>query len=215
MFSYRVAGTGGSVYQRALGERFALLDPGLQRYFGPPPAGCVGIGDGVYDTAGCRVAALRPVFAALATRRILFPESGRGVPFAIRNEPGPDGTLSAVRVFRFPHVVRRMEDRMAAVGDRIVDRLGRRGGLEVELVPTVSDGALRLTSRRLALRVRRLRVPLPRLAVVVVEERADPSHPERRQRVDVAIRMPVLGEVFAYRGSFEYRWEPASAGSRA
>lgn len=200
MFSYSDA----SVYQRVLGEDFARLDGRLRRYFGPIPAGGAGRGKGEYDVAGLSVRALRPVFAWLAWRRILFPELDRHVPFSVTNTPDASGSLRAVRTFALPGRTRMMEDTMSAVDGRLVDRLGRRRGLEVDLHPEVIDGGLRMTSGRCALRVLGIRVPLPRFARVTIDERVDPSDPTR-QRVDVRLRLVGFGEVFRYTGSFEYR----------
>jgi hypothetical protein len=192
-----------SVYQRALGGEFAKLDPRLQRYFGPIPAGCVGSGSGVYEIAGSRLRWLRPVLALIASRHVLFPEFGRDVPFTVINTPGSDGGLSAVRTFEFPERTRIMEDTMTAGNGRIVDRLGKRRGLEVAIRVAVVAGALHMTSTGIALRAGRARIPLPRLATMHLVERTDPADPSR-QRVDVRIAAPLVGEVFRYTGSFEY-----------
>lgn len=197
-----------SVYQRVLGERFAELDPRLQRYFGEIPAGSVGRGEGVYAEAGSRHRWLRPLLAWLAWRRILFPEHGRDVPFTVVNTPGRDGSLSAERRFALPQRERMMVDTMRARHGRLVDRLGRRRGLEADLHLSVHDGGLRMRSGAFRLRLGSLRLPLPRLAVMTLDERTSPADPER-QRVDVRIVAPLLGEVFVYRGDFAYEVGPA------
>jgi hypothetical protein len=193
-----------SVYQRVLGPDFARLDERLRRYFGPIPRGGAGVGTGEYDVAGLSVRALRPVFAWLAWRHILFPELGRHVPFTVTNTPDAAGSLSAVRTFALPGRTRVMEDTMSVVDGRLIDRLGRRRGLEVDLHPAVVDGGLRLTSGRCALRMLGIRTPLPTFARVTIDERVDPADPSR-QRVDVRLRLAGVGEVFRYAGSFAYR----------
>lgn len=198
-----------SVYQRALPpERFAALDPGLRSYFGPIPAGHVGVGQGVFAFAGPTVRYLGPVLRLLAWRSILFPDRGRDIPFTVRNEARAGGALVATRTFAFPGRPRTMHDRMTVGAGGIVDRLGRRGGLEVTLSVAVVDAGLRLTSRRLAWRLGRLRVPLPPLARVVVEERMVAD----AQCVDARVRVTGLGEVFRYTGTFTYGF---LAGARA
>ena len=192
-----------SVYQRVLGQQFALLDPSLQTYFGPIPPGEAGVGTGVYEVAGSRIRMLRPVLSMMARRNVLFPEYGELVAFTVTNTAGADGTLSAVRTFAFPQRVRVMEDTMSVVGGGLVDRLGRRRGLEVGIRLSVVEGGLRMQSTRLALWIRSVRVPLPRIAVMQLDERTDPADPSR-QRVDVRITAPLLGEVFRYTGSFTY-----------
>lgn len=192
-----------SVYQHVLGDRFADLDPRLQKYFEPLPAGTIGVGSGTYDVAGSPHRWLWPVLRWMAWRRILFPEFGRRVPFGIVNSDGAGGELSAVRTFEFPRASRIMEDTMSVVDGRLIDRLGRRRGLEVALDVAVSDGGLRMTSGRLALRVAGIRIPLPRLATVTLDERVHPTD-DSRQRVDVRLTAPLLGEFFRYSGSFTY-----------
>ena len=192
-----------SVYQRALGDDFGSLDTQLQSYFGPIPIGRVGVGHGTYDIAGSRLRFLRPFLALVANRRVLFPELGRDVPFSITNTPGPDGSLSAIRAFTFPERTRVMEDTMTVVEGRLVDRIGKRRGLEVTTQLGVVAGALHMTSTRLALRAGPLRIPLPPLATMRLVERTDPTDPSR-QRVDVRITAPLLGEVFRYTGGFTY-----------
>lgn len=189
-----------SVYQRALGERFAALDPRLRAYFGPIAPGSVGSGQGAFDVVGPTVGALRPLLLVLAWRHVLFPESGRGVPFTVRNEARADGTLTATRIVSFPGRTRTMQDVMTVRHGQIVDRLGRRGGLEITLAVAVVDAGLRLRSTRWSWRLGRLRLPLSSLARVSVDERIV----DGLQRVDARVRAPLLGEVFRYTGPFNY-----------
>ena len=191
-----------SVYERVLGERIAELDPALRAYFGELPAGGIGHGAGVYEVAGSRHRWLAPVLAWLAWRRVLFPEYGRGIPFEVVNTPAPAG-LAARRTFSFPRRTRVMADAMSIVDGRLHDRLGRRGGLEVELLLDVVDGALHMRSGRQWLHLGPLRVRMPGLVRVTLAETAVPG-PPARQRVDVRMTAPVLGEVFRYAGEFTY-----------
>lgn len=193
-----------SVYQRVLAERFADLDPRLRAYFSRPPAGFVGLGAGRYEVAGSRHRWLRPVFAFLAWRRVLFPEYGHDIPFRIVNSTAADGELSAVRVFEFRTRTRVMQDRMTVVGSALHDRLGRRGGLEVQFGLAIVDGGLRMSSRRQWMRAGRLRLRMPGIVRVRLEELSIGA----RQRVDVRLTAPLLGEVFRYAGEFDYRVVP-------
>ncbi|KQZ85541.1 hypothetical protein ASD56_04270 [Microbacterium sp. Root166] len=198
-----------SVYQRVLGDEFSRLDPRLQRYFGPLAPGEAGVGTGVYEEAGSRIRMLRPLLSVMARRNVLFPEYGHGVPFTVVNSAAADGTLSAVRTFAFGERVRIMEDTMEVAGGALVDRLGKRRGLEVGIRLSVIDGGLRMRSTRLALWIGRLRLPLPRLAVMHLDERMDPAG-AARQCVDVRITAPLLGEVFRYAGAFTYERRPSA-----
>ena len=188
-----------SVYQRVLGPEFDNLRPELQVYF---RGGGVGVGTGVFKSAGSRVRVLRPVLAYLAWRRILFPEYARDVPFEVTNTPTPDGGLDAVRTFHLPGRDRSLEDSMRVVDGELHEFLGRRRGLEVRLRLTVTDGLLRIRSDRQWLHLGRARFPLPRFATLTVAE----SWTDGFQHVDVRLRSPLLGEWFRYAGSFSYRF---------
>jgi hypothetical protein len=190
-----------SVYQRVLGTAFDQLAPELVPYFSGGNG--VGIGQGVFEVAGSRVRILRPVLAFLAWQRILFPEFGRDVPFDIVNTARDDGTLGAVRTFHFPRRDRPLEDAMRVVDGYLHDYLGRRGGFEVRMTVTVRDGRLRLRSSRQWLHLLGVRVRIPQLAIVTVDESWFDGH----QHVDVRLRSPLLGEWFRYAGSFTYRYE--------
>jgi hypothetical protein len=194
-----------SVYQRALGARFSELAPELRAYFSRPPEGAVGRGTGVYEVAGSPVRWLRPAFAFLAWRRVLFPEYATGVPFTITNIPGPGEGLSARREFHFPGRDRLMQDTMHVIDGRLHDFLGRRGGLEVRFDLDVSGGSLRMRSDRAWLHLLGLRLPLPELLSARVE--LTEAWAGDRQRVDVRMRHPLLGEIFSYAGTFAYRYE--------
>ena len=147
------------------------------------------------------------MFAFLAWRRVLFPEYGRDIQFRVVNTTDAEGALSAERTFEFGTRTRIMQDRMTVVDGVLHDRLGRRGGLEVELELEVRDGTLRMTSHRQWLRAGRLRLRIPGIVRVRLEEQSTAT----RQRVDVRLTAPLLGEVFRYAGEFDYRVVPAEA----
>ncbi|MEO5920062.1 MAG: DUF4166 domain-containing protein [Pseudolysinimonas sp.] len=136
----------------------------------------------------------------MAWRHVLFPEYGRDIPFTIVNTTHPDGSLSARREFAFPRRTRVMEDTMTVVDGALHDRLGRRRGLEVEFALEVTDGGLRMSSRRQWLHLGPVRFRMPGLVRVSLAETARGG----MQHVDVRITAPVLGEVFRYTGSFTY-----------
>ncbi|MCU1417652.1 MAG: hypothetical protein JWP32_1826 [Schumannella sp.] len=193
----------GSVYERVLGERIAELHPSLRAYFGEIPPGQVGRGTGSYEVAGSRHRWLAPVLALLARRQVLFPEYGHGIPFSVENRPDGD-LLRARRTFEFPGRTRTMVDAMSVVDGVLHDRLGRRGGLEVELLLSVVDGALHMRSRRQWLHLGPVRFRMPGLVRVHLAETAG----DGLQHVDVRMTAPVLGEVFRYSGRFEYAVAP-------
>jgi len=190
-----------SVYQRVLGSELAGLKPELQLYFSGHTG--VGVGRGVFEVAGSRLRILRPALAYLAWRGVLFPEYARNVPFEITNTPTEDGGLYAVRLFHLPGHDRPLVDTMRVVDGELHDFLGKRGGFEVRLTLTITDGLLQMRSNRQWLHLGRLRVPLPPGASVTVDE----SWSDGRQHVDVRLRSPLIGEWFRYAGSFTYQYE--------
>src|SRR5690554_5219727 len=84
-----------SVYARALGDRFGMLHPQVQRWFGSTATVRA---QGVFDEAGSRLRWLRPVFAAAAGFGMLMPEYGRDVPFEATMTPVSASTLATRRV---------------------------------------------------------------------------------------------------------------------
>ena len=203
-----------SVYQRVLGDEFAALTPELQRYFGMPDAGSHGEGTGVFEVAGPAHRWLWPLFWVFAGEQILFPEYGRNVPFEVVNRPAGEA-LRATRVFHFPGRPgkigrfgkprdRVIVDEMRVIDGVLHDFLGRRNRLEVALRLSVADGRLAMVSTGawLWFGSRRVRLPALLSARVVLTEQWEDDH----QRVSVALRHPLLGEVFVYRGMFDYRW---------
>lgn len=205
-----VPGSDASVYQRVLGSAFDDLDEQLRTYFGPIPAGFVGIGVGRFAEAGLRLRALRPLFAILGLRRIAFAEHEVDVPFAVRNVPGPQGTLNATRTFHFAAATRQMTDAMSVVDGKLVDRIGTGGHIEIELSAKTCDGRLHLESSRLSLRVLGRRWPLPQIVRVRLREEID-ARDGRVQRVALRITTPGLGLIYGYHGDFTYTLEPVAS----
>ncbi len=140
----------------------------------------------------------------------LFPETGDGIPFEITNRffVGTDGIarMTFERKFHFPRVERRFEATMRydEKADAILDVLGDRSHLLVELVPTIEDGAITLRSRRQWLTPFGLpmRIRLPRfLAGEATIEEWQESETSLGIRVTISNRL--FGAFFGYEGAFE------------
>jgi hypothetical protein len=177
-----------SVYERVLGSDFDLLAPELRAYFSGGHG--VGIGGGVFDVAGCRLAILRPMLAYLARQRILFPEFARDVPFDIVNTPTASGELDALRTFHLPARDRPLEDTMRVIDGQLHDFMGNTRAFEVRMALAVKDGFLTMRSDRQWVRILGVRVRIPQLATVTVSE----SWLDGHQHVDVRLSTPVIGE---------------------
>ncbi|MGW8481650.1 DUF4166 domain-containing protein [Microbacterium sp. NPDC055903] len=196
-----------SPYTRALGARAAELHPELRQYFSGIDEGMVGVGEGVFDQVGTPRRWLHPLLYPLQRRGILVAGWYRDVPFRIENRTVA-GRAVADRVFRLPFGDWIMRDAVAVkTHGRLVDELGEPPLFAASFDVHVQAGALRLRSRAVGLRLGRLRFRAPGWIspVVTLTERFDDA--SGRQRVSLKIRMPLLGLVYEYAGSFDYRIE--------
>lgn len=189
-----------SPWEQALGPTIERLHPRLRDYFGTIPSGSIGYGRGVFARVGSPRRWLRPLLALLAAEGILYPAWAAGVPFRIRNEPGPSH-VEARRRFEFASGPWTMRDVVSVERGTLIDRLGRHGILSVTLHADVDDGALVLRSTG----VRVFGVALPRsiAPVLVLTEAWD----ERiaAQRVTFRLDSPRWGRLYEYEGTFRYR----------
>lgn len=222
-----------SPYEVALGERLHELHPTLQRYFSAIPKGCIGIGEGVFAEFGTERRWLWPFLRPLERRGVLFAGYERSVRFRVVNrtessggavtEPDTD-TYTETEVATTSHtdivetiglaVAHReldlagrtwvMTDSVANAGSRVADRLGTPQTVSALFDIDVREGALTLTSRRVGIRFGRLRVRIPHWCAPVVRltEQFEPI--SGLQRVELTLRAPLIGQIYGYRGHFEY-----------
>jgi Domain of unknown function (DUF4166) len=153
--------------------------------------------------------------AAFVPADVMFPVWETGVPFTVVNRPVVDAqgrvAVTATRRFRFRSGERAMADAITATADGLVDILGAGQRLEATLAASVSDGALRLESTRIAVRVGRVRVTLPPFIAprVQLTERFDDA--SDRQQVSLLTDLPLVGRVYEYAGSFSYEIRPGES----
>ncbi len=200
-----------SIFTRALGPDFERLHPRLQERFGFGSAeGIACVGTGTMDEIWRGRAFTLPFLYLGATRNILFPERGRGVPFRIENYAYVDRfgreTVTFTRSFTMPSGrVRRFDATMiySAVRGRVIDYLGTHQHLAVDLSIRVDDaGGLRITtgSQRFCEGVPGLPVPAVASGNAEVHEWYDEE--ADRFRISVTVTNPKFGPLFGYRGSF-------------
>jgi hypothetical protein len=189
-----------SPWEKALGDDIERLHPRLRDYFGAIPDGSMGYGEGVFDVVGTPRAWLWPILMILSFDSVVFPVWEHGVPFRVRNSPGP-GRVDSLRRFEFDGRSRTMVDSTSATAHGIVDRLGRRGIIAARFDARVRDRMLVLESSATLV----LGIPLPRAIAprVVLTERWDDS--TDRQRVSLVVEAPLIGRLYEYSGSFTYR----------
>lgn len=204
-----------SIFARALGSDVERLHPRLQQRFGVNAHDGVGVvGRGVMD----EVWRGRPVvvpFLHLGTRRnLLFPETGRDVPFTIENYPYVDDhgreTVTFVRTFEVGRGRRRRFDATMVLDtsrDRgrpvVVDYLGTHQHVAADLeLSAEPDGSLRIESRVMRLHEGPVSLTMSPLVCgrAVVRERWDEQ--EACFRIRVEVLHDVVGPVFGYHGRF-------------
>jgi hypothetical protein len=157
---------------------------------------------------------LGPVFRVLGRLGILVPYTGQDIPTTLRVEPGrdEDGRPYHVcrRTFYFPSVVQFTTTTIYEQG-RVVDVVGPGNLLHIASHARFHPPAT-FTQRtaRVAIRVGPLRWQLPGwlwpwlLGVVRFVQTADATE-AHTLHVRLAVRHPLLGDVFGYEGTFHTR----------
>jgi len=183
------------------------LHPALLRYFSAVPRGSVGIGTGVFERVGTRKRWLWPFLRVMQRHGAVYAGWHENVPFTVRNRTIAGKALS-VRTLQLPDGKWVMKD---AVHSRphgtVVDQIGDPTTLAVAFTASVDKGAYVLRSTTLGLRWRRLRLRVPAFLAPVVRLRESAEKLAGRQRVALTVDMPLLGRLYEYEGTFEYRIE--------
>jgi hypothetical protein len=208
-----------SIYQRALGSDFDRLHPQIQRRFGfSSTDGVASIGRGVMDEVWRGRFYTVPFLYIGTWRRIMFPETGRDIPFTIENYAFIDvfgrETVTWLRTFetgkrrRFDAYMVYSEER-----GRVVDYLGSHEHLAVDIDLAVEEGGgLRLRSGAQRFYEGVLGFPFPMLFSGTADVREWFDDATGRFRIVVDIRNRVWGRLFGYRGSFDVEWREVAPG---
>jgi hypothetical protein len=202
-----------SIYQRALGSDFERLHPEIQRRFGfSSEDGLASIGRGVMDDVWRGRFYTVPFLYVGTWRRIMFPETGRDIPFTIENYAFLDDfgreTVSWVRTFESTKTRRFDAYMVYSEGwGRIVDYLGSHEHLAVDIDLWVDEeGGLRLRSGAQRFYERALGFPFPMLFSGVADVREWFDERLGRFRISVDVTNRVWGPLFGYRGTFDVEW---------
>jgi hypothetical protein len=202
-----------SIYRKALGPDFSRLHPQIQRRFGFSSGdGVASVGTGIMDEIWKGRFYTEPFLRVGAWRRIMFPETGRDIPFTIENYAFVDRfgreTVSWIRTFESSRT-RRFDAYMvySEARGRIVDYLGSHEHLAVDIDVSVdAEGGLRLRSgaQRFYEGVIGFRFPMRFSGVADVREWYD----DRADcfRIIVDVRNDRWGRLFGYRGRFDVEW---------
>jgi PAS domain-containing protein len=202
-----------SIYREVLGADFDRLHPQIQRRFGLTSGdGLAACGRGVMSKVWHGAFYTLPFLYLGTWRRIMFPESGRDIPFTIENyafvDPFGRETVTWVRTFQTRRR-RRFDAYMiyAASRKRIVDYLGSHEHLAVDIDISVdANGGLRLRSgeQRFYEGPAGFRFPSALAGVADVCEWFDDA--DGRFHIEVNVVNPRFGPLFGYTGTFEVEW---------
>ena len=156
---------------------------------------------------------IRPVLRLLSRWDVLFPETGRDVPTTMHIFAGRDrsGRLCHFwhRTFVLPNVVRRINAHLVWEPRRqwVAEWMGPGGCFEMAWhVRFLPPDRIEVDARLEALRLGRLRIPLPRPLQVdaYTVDRADPQHDDV-VHCELSLTSPVLGPLCGYEGTFSVR----------
>jgi hypothetical protein len=209
-----------SIYQRVLGEDFSRLHPQIQRRFGFSSAdGLAAIGRGVMDEIWKGPWYTEPFLRLGSRRHVMFPETGRTVPFTIENYAFVDQfgreTVSWIRTFAGRRT--RRFDAYMVYSDarrRIVDYLGSHEHLAVDIDLSVDDdGGLRLRSGAQRFYEGVVGFPFPMLFSGIADVREWYDDAAQSFRIVVDVRNKRWGPLFGYRGHFNVSWQTVAAGA--
>lgn len=207
----------GEAFLEALGEEADRLHPEIlaQMRIETEHAGA----EGVFAVAGSRFGRLAALATPVVGPGLLVTRFARDVPFRIDTVAGRSrsgrATLATVREFRFPTATQHVVDRLVATGHPgiVQNALGARGRVEMlEECSVTDDGALRMRTRAVALRVGRRRVALRGVLRIDVELVDGWDEARRRRTVRMRATSPVLGTVLEYRGWYRYAEVTAADG---
>ena len=198
-----------SIYQRVLGSDFARLHPQVQERFGFSSAdGVASIGTGIMEEIWKGPFFTEPFLRVGSWRRIMFPETGRDVPFTIENYAFVDRfgreTISWIRTFETRRP-RRFDAYMvySTARQRIVDYLGSHEHLAVDIDLAVDEqGGLRLRSGAQRFYEGLIGFSFPMLFSGIADVREWYDETADCFRITVDVHNRVWGKLFGYRGSF-------------
>ncbi|NYE94920.1 hypothetical protein FHU41_001141 [Psychromicrobium silvestre] len=198
------------IYAQGLGSDFERLQPELKEYFSlEPGSGHYGVGQGIFDIAGCPQPWLRPLLRLSTEERAFFPEYGTQIPFRVENhahlDPFGRPSLTTRRELDFPGQRRVFENTTSLLPAGLVDYLGRHRRIVTDLAPSVeADGTLRAISQHSRLFLGRWRLRLPVALDAKAYARQWWDRDSGQHRIQVKVIHPQLGVILLYAGGFDY-----------
>lgn len=202
-----------SIYEQAMGSDFARLHPEIQRRFGfSSRDNTASIGTGVMEEIWRGPLYTLPFLYLGSWRRIMFPETGRNVPFQIQNyaymDPLGRETVTWIRTFRNKRT-RRFDAYMIFSEQRscIIDYLGTHQHLAVDIELSVdTSGGLRLRAGEQRFYEGPIGFSFPMLFSGVADVCEWYDDREQKFRIEVNVTNKTWGRLFGYKGSFQVEW---------
>lgn len=212
---FAAANARGAAFLEALGEDAQRLHPELLAQMRVEATH--DSAEGLFEVAGSKFGRLAGLASPVVGPGLLVTRFARDVPFRIETVSGRShggrATLDTIREFRFPGATQHVVDRLFATGRPgiVQNALGARGRVQMlEQCSVTGDGALRMNTRAVALRVGGHRIALRGILRIDVElvDGWDEAH--RRRTIDMRATSPVLGTVLEYHGWYRYAGGTAS-----
>ena len=200
-----------SIVHRSLGSDFQRLHPKIREQYGiSSKSDAAYVGTGVMDDVWHGRWYVVPFLFVGSLRRILFPETGKNIPFEIRNYAYLDGfgreTVTWRRSFSFPSKQREFDEFFVHSESRGTPILyaGTHQHLSVDLHFAVDDdGSMIVTTGKQRLFVGPLTIPFPRFFSGDAYVRESYNDSTDRFEVDVSITNSFWGKILGYQGSFD------------
>lgn len=209
-----------SIYKQYLGKDFDRLHPMMQQRFGIGSDKPVYmLGTGVMERIRNAGWHTLPFLYLGTSRNIMFPETGRDIPFTIENYGYKDTfgreTVSWNRKFYFGSKVRRFDATMIynEAQHRIVDYLGSRQHLAVDIDIRVNDDkSITILSGNQRFYEGRIAFRYPGLFSGNAEVQESYDESLDRFNIQVAVRNKTFGTLFGYKGYFKAEFKPLLQG---
>jgi len=202
-----------SIYEQILGSDFGRLHPEIQRRFGfSSKDNTAAIGTGTMEELWHGPAYTLPFLYLGSWRRIMFPESGRNIPFEIANYAYVDElgreTVTWLRTFHTRRT-RRFDAYMIHSEKRrcIVDYLGTHQHLAVDIDMKVDpNGGLRLRSGAQRFYEGPVGFSFPMLFSGIADVCEWYDDAQHCFRIEVVVSNRAWGRLFGYKGRFQVKW---------
>lgn len=199
----------GAVFLEALGPEAERLHPEILAQM--RASATLDRAEGVFTVAGSRFGRLGVLALPLVGPRMLVTRFGRDVPFSLHSRAGRSSSgravLDTTREFHFPGATQFISDRLtvSVVPGLVRNLLGARGRVElIEECSVTADGALRMRTRRIALRLWGRRFALRGILGISVDLEDGWDEARGRRTIEMRARNPLVGTVLEYRGWYRH-----------